>query len=292
MIDIRYSIIIPHYNSPKLLQRCLDSIPIREDIEVIVVDDCSNPDIVTLAQMPGQDRPYTQVYQTPQGGSAGRARNIGLEHAKGEWLVFADADDFFTTNAWQIMDAWIDTNYDIIYFDIESVISDTLLPSNRRETYGKYITNYLAFPSIENERWLRFKHDVPWGKMIKNNLVKLHNILFDETRWCNDTMFSVQVALYAKNIHVVSPSTYCITDTSNSLTKQSSLEAIRVRYLVQLRKNRLLQQNNLRRYQTSILFYIKQAAPFGFHCILQFIRLGIQWKCNFFIRFTYKLFKK
>ena len=41
-----YSIIIPHKNTPKFLQRCLDSIPQREDLEVIVVDDNSDPNIV------------------------------------------------------------------------------------------------------------------------------------------------------------------------------------------------------------------------------------------------------
>ena len=39
---INYSIIIPHKNSPELLERCLNSIPERKDIEIIVVDDCSN----------------------------------------------------------------------------------------------------------------------------------------------------------------------------------------------------------------------------------------------------------
>ena len=38
---INYSIIIPHKNIPNLLQRCLDSIPNREDVQIIVVDDNS-----------------------------------------------------------------------------------------------------------------------------------------------------------------------------------------------------------------------------------------------------------
>ena len=45
---INYSIIIPHKNIPNLLQRCLDSIPNREDVQIIVVDDNSDPNIVDL----------------------------------------------------------------------------------------------------------------------------------------------------------------------------------------------------------------------------------------------------
>lgn len=51
-----YSIIIPHYNIPDLLQRLLDSIPQREDIEIIVVDDNSSSDVVDFNHFPGSDR--------------------------------------------------------------------------------------------------------------------------------------------------------------------------------------------------------------------------------------------
>ena len=50
---INYSIIIPHKNIPNLLQRCLDSIPNREDVQIIVVDDNSDPNIVDFDKFPG-----------------------------------------------------------------------------------------------------------------------------------------------------------------------------------------------------------------------------------------------
>ena len=43
---INYSIVIPHKNTPDLLQYCLDSIPVRDDVQVIVVDDNSDADKV------------------------------------------------------------------------------------------------------------------------------------------------------------------------------------------------------------------------------------------------------
>ena len=46
-----YSIIIPHYNSPNLLKRMLNSIPEREDIEIIVVDDCSKSENVKQVRL-------------------------------------------------------------------------------------------------------------------------------------------------------------------------------------------------------------------------------------------------
>lgn len=52
MSNINYSIIIPHKNIPQLLQRCLDSIPIRDDVQVIVVDDNSDTDKVNFDNFP------------------------------------------------------------------------------------------------------------------------------------------------------------------------------------------------------------------------------------------------
>ena len=52
-ITKKYSVIIPHKNTPELLQRCLASIPKRVDIQVIVVDDNSDLDKVDFYHFPG-----------------------------------------------------------------------------------------------------------------------------------------------------------------------------------------------------------------------------------------------
>ena len=74
-----FSIIIPHRNCPSLLQRCLDSIPVREDVQVIVVDDNSDLTIVDFNRFPGFDREDVTIVYTKEGKGAGHARNIGLE---------------------------------------------------------------------------------------------------------------------------------------------------------------------------------------------------------------------
>lgn len=88
------SVIIPHYNTPDLLMRCLASIPVRPDIEVIVIDDCSPDAARYVADYPALSRPNLTYLSTTQGGSASRARNVGLDHARGEWICFVDADDY------------------------------------------------------------------------------------------------------------------------------------------------------------------------------------------------------
>ena len=53
-MDYTYTIIIPHKNAPLLLQRCLDSIPFRDDIQIIVVDDDSSSDVVDFYGLSGK----------------------------------------------------------------------------------------------------------------------------------------------------------------------------------------------------------------------------------------------
>ena len=59
MID--YSIIIPHYNNAEDLKRCLASIPEREDVEIIIVDDNSDPGKVDFEHFPGLGRDNARV---------------------------------------------------------------------------------------------------------------------------------------------------------------------------------------------------------------------------------------
>ena len=51
-----YSFIIPHRNTPKLLQRLLDSIPERDDVEIVIIDDNSDNSIVNFSCFPGKNR--------------------------------------------------------------------------------------------------------------------------------------------------------------------------------------------------------------------------------------------
>jgi len=71
---INYSIIIPHKNTPDLLQKCIDSIPHREDVQIIVVDDNSDEDKVDFEHFPGLNEKATEVYFTKEGKGAVNTR--------------------------------------------------------------------------------------------------------------------------------------------------------------------------------------------------------------------------
>lgn len=243
MESINYSIIIPHYDIPDLLMRCLKSIPVREDVQVIVVDDCSPGADKYLEQYPELSRPYLEFYSTPQGGSAGRARNVGLEHAKGKWLLFIDADDFYVDNMEYFLNEYVNREEDIIFFASQSVKSDDLSPSSRN-FYNSYFTRYEKTGRTDEFRY--FFH-AQWGKFIKHSIIKQHNLKFDETKYSNDVYFGVSTGLYAKNIKIINDVIYIVTERSGSLTSDNNRtqEEWFERYSVALNTQKLLDANHV-----------------------------------------------
>lgn len=247
MSTITFSIIIPHKNIPVLLQRCLDSIPCRDDLEIIIVDDCSNSEIVNSVGFPGLKKANTKVFFDRTGKGAGRARNIGLNNAIGEWVIFADADDVFEPDFTEILDLLSkDEKSDVVNFDVTSRNSETGEINNEIEkvhyhcTDQKYIKNPMAFKYIVL---------VPWGKAIRRSFLTSQNILFEEVRYGNDLRFASLCDFYCKQRRIIPLVGYCWMYRDNSLWRQKNLEWAEIRFYVLLKNGRLMY--NLKEFQYS-----------------------------------------
>jgi len=194
--------------------RCLDSIPVREDIQVLVIDDCSPGSDNYLEKYPALSRPFLEFYRTPAGGSAGRARNIGLDHAKGKWIICMDADDFFVDNMEEILDAARDRTEDILFHNYIPVKNSDLSTPGKRDWYRKYFKEY---ETDGDERWFRYRFESLAGKIFRHGLIQEHGIRFDETRYSNDVAFSFKCGTYAKTIAVIDKDLFVVTEREGSL---------------------------------------------------------------------------
>jgi glycosyltransferase involved in cell wall biosynthesis len=252
-----YSIIIPHKGIPDLLMRCLRSIPVSEDIQVIVVDD-NSPDADTyLEKYPELSRPYLEFIRAQKNGGAGYARNIGLDHAKGKWLLFADADDFFVGNMYDIINTHVESDADVIYFQKRAVYSDNLNSKSSRSGYiDKIMDIYLK---TGDELPVRTRHHVPWGKMIKKNLIENHHIRFEEIKYSNDILFSVHVGCLAKKIEAIDTVLYVVTSHEGSATYEfcKKPDELRIRAGAAFRYDSFLFQHNMSQGR-EIVSYIKR----------------------------------
>jgi glycosyltransferase involved in cell wall biosynthesis len=284
MNNIIFSIIIPHKNIPDLLQRCLSSIPKRDDIQIIVVDDNSDANRVDFNRFPGLGERYVEVYFTKEGKGAGYARNVGLKHAKGKWILFADADDFFTENAFKYLFAEVDSHHEIVYFKVASCYSDTYEPANRGRGENKYVDSFIKNKPYDYQNQLRYKHVAPWGKIIKKTLIDRKNITFDEVVAANDITFSLHTGHFALSINANHNEIYYITVKKGSITNTHSLENLISKYVVILRYNQFLREHGKKQYRKAIAMYL--TPKYGIGVFFKLVKLAIQYKNNPFIGIT------
>lgn len=264
---ILFSVIIPHYNSVAQLNRLIESIPIDDTVQLIVVDDKST-ETTTETEQTVISRGGLFLHNTTPVKSAGTCRNLGLEQAVGKWLVFADADDYFVNGAFDILKKYSDAKEDIIYFSPTSRYSDSGETAQRHIPFAKLVQNYTMAPSGDNEMLLRYKFMVPWSKMIRNQPVKENHITFDEVPASNDVMFSMKTAYHAKTIAASSEEIYCVTCASGTLTTKRSEANYRARLAVFIDRYHYLKTHlDMKKYGfvlPSGILFITEAAKQGY----------------------------
>lgn len=239
----KFTIIIPHKNIPNLLRRCLDSIPHRDDVQIIVVDDNSDADKVDFAQFPGLNEKNTEVYFTKEGRGAGYARNVGLSHAKGEWVLFADADDMFLPEIEKVFEYCEGSDIELIFFGTSAIELETLKDCSE-SGYVSFINRELLIANNRKEpNLLRYKIETPWGKSVKKSFLDKCGIRFEEVSFANDTRFSALCDFYATSIAICPHKAYCYSIRNNSLWNKKDLKWAKVRCGVVLRMAEFMKEH-------------------------------------------------
>lgn len=201
---ILVSVIVPVYNSEKYLEQCLDSICAQtlKNIEIICVDDGSTDSSPELLQKYSEQDKRVKVLRQ-QNQYAGIARNNGIEHAQGEYLVFWDSDDFFEPKALEMLyQRIVQMNADICVcggnqyleskeksYPYNGYMNKNRIPETdcfNRESNPDYILN---FTNVE-----------VWNKMYRKEFLKEQGLEFDSIRVGEDVVFSMAALCLAQKI--------------------------------------------------------------------------------------------
>lgn len=271
------SLLIPHKNSSKLLHRLIQSC-LNVKMQIIVVDDGSCEDEYKAVEQL-RDKYSFELYNN-EGKYAGGARNTALKYAKGEWILFADADDYFTPLFAPLIEKHQDSDCDIVFFNISSCISNTGEKAFRDEHIKSIAKKYV---DSGDDNYLRCCYTAPWGKLYKRSLINTHNILFDEVIAANDMMFSIKCGLAATKIAYDENELYCNTVSKGSITTTVSKDRFESKLNVTLRVNDLLRQYGKGKYQVSVLYFIGKSSQFGINYTLHVLTECIKHRSNFFI---------
>lgn len=232
-----YSVIIPYYDKYNLFLKAIESIPDREDIQAIIVDNAPMP--LTEKDIPIKRRSQIVYVTSSPTKGAGCARNVGLKYVEGKYILFLDADDYFTPKAFDVFDRYIEKKYDIVFFKPTSLRLSNGEKSNRHEFYAKGVDDYYR---IKKEDCLRYRWEVPWAKLFYSDFILAHNFQFDELKVNNDAWFSLMTGHYAKKIMADSSVVYVVTEgeAGQSLVKTVTRENAFIRYKVAIRINKFL----------------------------------------------------
>lgn len=202
----KVSIIIPVYNAEAYLGDALDSVLKQSlhEIEIICVDDGSedrSPEI--LREYADKDDRLILLHQENKG--AGTARNLGLQAAKGEYLLFLDADDLFKPELAE--HSYLrakEQNADICVFASENYNNETgIYTPNprclRKEYCPKELFNWHDFP----DSIFRFTRPNPWTKLFRRDFVLQNDLEFQELPNANDVAFVFTALAVAERITIL-----------------------------------------------------------------------------------------
>lgn len=289
MNEKKITIIIPHYNSPQLLRKTLKSIYSAENsfcslLQVIVVDDKSDEDSKKQLSEIASDAEFSRVLfldNTTDKKGAGVCRNIALKEAVGEWLLFADADDYFLPDYDKAVSDYLEDERELIIFKPTSVQLETGAPASRHRAYANLVDQYLEKGSEQAEYELKYTFVTPWSKLIKRSVVKDNDIWFDEIAVANDVMFTTKCAYYSKGFGVDEREIYCVTRAAKTLTTKKDEAKFDLREEVLLRRFDFLKSRLTKKQLSYVhlgrvaLSHILNAIIYGYGIKKAFSLLGI-----------------
>lgn len=265
-----FSVVIPHYNNIDGLKRLIKSLLSNKNnsnlffdflnrLKIIVVDDYSEKKYINEIRKLAVKYNFIFI-QNNQKKSAGVCRNIGLSKVNTDYVIFADSDDFFVEEYWNLLIDFSKKDFDIAFFLPNSVYNDNVCKkSDRHIVYEKIID---AFFSDKNENYLRYTWNVPWSKIFRTKFLKDNKILFSDTIVSNDILFSAKSGYLANKILVSKKTFYIATTRSDSLVYKFNIENLKIRMKVGLDYKNFCEQIGYYTFPDNCL-------PYLFHIIYQ-----------------------
>ena len=214
------SIIIPVYNTEKYLREALDTVLAQTmtDIEVLCVDDGSTDSSLEILHEYAEQDPRVTVY-TQDHQFAGAARNLGIQHAAGKYLLFLDSDDIFDPQMVEKSYARAEeTNADICVFSGEMFDDIT----GERRPQPSYCRPDLCPETVfsakdhPNEIFL-VAYAGPCAKIFRREFITAEGIEFQTVRSSNDVAFVLTAMACAERITLLNEPLFSYRQHNSSL---------------------------------------------------------------------------
>lgn len=218
MDKIDISIIIPVYNTAEYLHDCYDSIAKQSfsNFEIIFINDGSTDDSLDILKEIEFLDHRIKIYNKNNEGQA-IARNIGIEKANGEFIVFIDSDDYLKDclalrSMYEIM---VSNNYDFVQAGFEFIgkrAHTYRIKSSKFVTQGDILKSAIQVKSI---------YTSPWAKIYKRQFLISNKLFFPSGIVNEDTAHSIMISALATKVGFLNRTVYCSREREGSTSRTS-----------------------------------------------------------------------
>lgn len=233
-MSLPISVIVPVYNAGKHFNVLLDSILAQTftQFELILVLDCPTDGSDKVAKAYAQKDSRIVIVENEQNLHIGYSRNKGLQLAKGNYIAFADHDDYVQPTWLETLyNKALETNADVVVSDIEN--REVRMPEAKK-------ADYYSFPQVKGETlrqgmlqaMLCSRHSVAnsacfdnansvWNQLYKKELLDKNGIQFTDNKLVSyeDALFNIPVFLHAQRVAYVPEALYVhITHQNNEFS--------------------------------------------------------------------------
>ena len=227
-----FSIIVPVYNVEKYLKECIDSVLSQsiDDYELILVNDGSTDKSRDICEEYAKEHENIKIITKDNGGLSS-ARNVGIRKAVGEYLLFLDSDDFWSSyECLSALKGSVKTYPDFVMFKAEKYFGNKSVDS-----YGDYDLNLINTNTSDGIFLYMVKNNkqlaCAWNKMIRRDYLLDHNIFFVEGITGEDIDWVIRLFQNAKSICAINDILYMYRQNrSGSITNTISPATVRNLY--------------------------------------------------------------
>lgn len=269
---VKVSVILPVYNVEKYLSKCLESLlnQTLTNIEIICINDGSEDNSAKiLNEYQNKDQRIKIINQENHG--AGYARNRGIEIARGEYLSFLDADDFFDENMLKLAyNEAIQHNADICIYN--SYLYDNLSKTTEINNFSikkRFLPEKKVFNRSDiNSNIFKNIMGWAWDKLYKKSFILNNQLEFQDLRTTNDMYFVYSSLLKAGRITILNkPLYYQRRNVTTSLSNSRELSWDCFYYALKKLKNELISMGIYEEYEQDFVNYALHSCLWNYNSL-------------------------
>jgi len=205
-----YSIIMPAYNCDRFIQEAIDSVLAQTytDFELIIIDDGSTDDTCTICKHSADCDSRICVLKAHHAGVSA-ARNLGLRNARGESILFMDADDTWDKNLLENCLPFRESSLVIFGIRSDFYTEDGTLARSELETDGTANIHTFYVADVGVDLFSKYNMVSPCNKVYQKKILDLYGIMFDtECVYLEDLKFNLDYLTKIESLTVLSQNLY------------------------------------------------------------------------------------